>query len=144
MVGRIGTKGVTGQTKLLKRKIDRAGESSISFTRRGATLYVVRFVDSKGEMQERHMFDFDSANTLAKSIREFYPRVSVKKIGEVARRWDVYLFAPELPLPQLIQKNLRTHVARLTWVTWDNREHHSVIVCWPSDQPIPSSWISSF
>lgn len=138
------TRGVREASKLLKRKINKSG-GKLDFvnTPRSTTLYVVKFVDSKGETQERHMFDFDSANTLAKSIREFSSKVSVRKIKEAAVRWDVYLFAPEFPAPRLIQKNLRSHVAKLTWVRWDHREHHSVLVCWPSDRPIPSSWIFS-
>lgn len=107
-------------------------------------MYVVKFVNLEGCVQERILDDFKSANMLAKTLREFSAKVSVRKVGQESSRWDVYLFAPDLPAPQLIQKNLRTYVARLTWVRWDHSEHHSVLVCWPSNLPVPTNWISSF
>jgi hypothetical protein len=126
----------------LKEILQERGKAQIVYAGEH-TLYQVRFVNAVGHVREHFIEDFKAANTLAKSLREFCSKVSVRKIGQVSPRWDVYLFAPELPGPQLIQKNLRTYTARLTWVRWDHREHHSVLVCWPSDHPIPASWVSS-
>jgi hypothetical protein len=133
-----------GEYEIAPKEILQERGKAQFFNARGVhTLYQVRFVNAAGHVREHFLEDFNTANTLAKSLREFCSKVSVRKIGQVSPRWDVYLFAPELPKPQLIQKNLRTYTARLTWVRWDHREHHSVLVCWPSDHPVPASWISS-
>lgn len=105
-------------------------------------MYVVRFIDSKGVTQEKNVADFESANQLAKSIREFSSKVSIKKIGAVSVRWDVYLFAPQVD-PILIESRVKTNVAKTSWLRWNHRFHRSVLVFWPSDVPIPINWFSS-
>lgn len=105
-------------------------------------MYVVKFVNLKGDLQEKYLSDFDSANRLAKSIREFSPKVSVKKLGEVSRRWDVYLFVPAND-PVLVESKVKTNAARVSWMRWDHRVHHSALVFWPSELPVPINWFSS-
>lgn len=99
-------------------------------------MWIVIYENESGNIVEAQAESFNHANALAKSIRQFCKRVRLKKIGEPARKWDVYVHH-DSQCSERVASQLNTRAAMLTWLRWDHRGHGAVLVLWPHEVPRP-------
>jgi hypothetical protein len=99
-------------------------------------MWIVVYENELGKSVITQAETFADANALAKSIRQFSRKVRLKKVGEPARRWDVYLHH-DPHSAEIVASQLTTRAAMLTWLKWDHRGHGAVLVLWPNDVPRP-------
>jgi hypothetical protein len=100
-------------------------------------MWIVVYENESGKSISTQVETFADANSLAKSIRQFSQKVRLKKVGEPARKWDVYLHH-DLYSVEMVASQLSTRAAMLTWLKWDHRGHGAVLVLWPNEVPRPA------